>query len=69
MTGTVIAEVLGLPGNGRRVTFGVPHVLAGRDGLIGREQIWIDRLVPRRPAHRRLSSEPPGHAATGEGTG
>lgn len=42
MTGTVIGEILGIPGNGRRVTFGILHVFGFRDGLISREQVWID---------------------------
>jgi len=42
MTGTVIGEFLGLPGNGRRVTFGILHVFGFRDGLICREQVWLD---------------------------
>jgi steroid delta-isomerase-like uncharacterized protein len=42
MTGSVIGEILGIPGNGRRVTFRILHVFAFRDGLISREQVWID---------------------------
>ena len=42
MTGTVIGEMLGIPGNGRRVTFRILHVFGFDDGLIGREQVWID---------------------------
>jgi steroid delta-isomerase-like uncharacterized protein len=42
MTGSVIGEFLGLPGQGRRVTFGILHVFGFRDGLISREQVWID---------------------------
>jgi steroid delta-isomerase-like uncharacterized protein len=42
MTGTVIGEMLGIPGNGRRVTFRILHVFTFRDGLISREQVWID---------------------------
>ena len=42
MTGTVIGEMGGIPGNGRRVTFGILHVFGFRDGLISREQVWID---------------------------
>jgi steroid delta-isomerase-like uncharacterized protein len=42
MTGTVIGEMLGIPGNGRRVTFGILHVFDFRDGLVSREQVWID---------------------------
>jgi steroid delta-isomerase-like uncharacterized protein len=42
MTGTVIGEMLGIPGDGRRVTFRILHVFGFRDGLISREQVWID---------------------------
>jgi steroid delta-isomerase-like uncharacterized protein len=42
MTGSVIGEMLGIPGNGRRVTFRILHVFGFRDGLISREQVWID---------------------------
>ncbi len=42
MTGSVIGEFLGLPGNGRRVSFRILHVFGFRDGLISREQVWID---------------------------
>ncbi len=42
MTGTVIGEMLGLPGNDRRVTFKIFHVFDFADGLISREQVWID---------------------------
>lgn len=42
MTGTVIGSMLGLPGNGRRVTFRMLHVFEFRGGLISRENIWLD---------------------------
>jgi len=42
MTGTVIGEMLGIPGTGRRATFRILHVFGFRDGLISREQGWID---------------------------
>jgi len=42
MTGTVIGEMLGIPGNGRRITFRILHVFDFRDGLVAREQVWID---------------------------
>lgn len=42
MTGTVIGEMLGIPGNGRSVSFRILHVFDFRDGLISREQVWID---------------------------
>lgn len=42
MTGTVIGEMLGLPGDGRRITFRILHVFDFRDGLVTREQVWLD---------------------------
>jgi steroid delta-isomerase-like uncharacterized protein len=42
MTGTVIGSMLGLPGNNRRITFRMLHVFQFRDGLISRENIWLD---------------------------
>ena len=42
MTGTVIGEMLGLPGNKRRISFRMLHVFEFRSGLISRENIWLD---------------------------
>jgi steroid delta-isomerase-like uncharacterized protein len=42
MTGTVIGEMLGLPGNGRRISFRMLHVFEFRDDAISRENIWLD---------------------------
>ena len=42
MTGTATGTVLGMPGNGRRITFRILHVFEFRDGLISRENIWLD---------------------------
>jgi steroid delta-isomerase-like uncharacterized protein len=42
MGGTVIGEMLGLPGNGRRISFRMLHVFEFRDGAISRENVWID---------------------------
>jgi steroid delta-isomerase-like uncharacterized protein len=42
MTGTVIGEMLGLPGTGRRITFRILHVFEFRNGLISRENVWLD---------------------------
>jgi steroid delta-isomerase-like uncharacterized protein len=42
MTGTVVGSMLGLPGNGRRVTFRILHVFEFSDGLISRENVWLD---------------------------
>lgn len=41
-TATVNGEFLGIPGNGRRVTFRLLHIWEFRDGLISRENIWLD---------------------------
>jgi steroid delta-isomerase-like uncharacterized protein len=42
MTGVVIGTMLGLPGHGRRISFRILHVFEFRDGLICRENIWLD---------------------------
>jgi steroid delta-isomerase-like uncharacterized protein len=42
MTGTVIGSLLGLPGNRRRISLRMMHVFEFRDGLISRENIWLD---------------------------
>ena len=42
MTGKVIGEMLGIPGNGRAVTFRTLHIFTFRAGLVSREQVWID---------------------------
>jgi steroid delta-isomerase-like uncharacterized protein len=42
MTGAVIGSMLGMPGNGRRISFRILHVFEFRDGLISRENIWLD---------------------------
>jgi predicted ester cyclase len=42
MTGTVTGSLLGMPGNGRRVSFRMLHVFEFREGLISRENIWLD---------------------------
>ncbi len=42
MTGTVIGSMFGFAGRGRRITFRMLHVFEFRDGLISRENVWID---------------------------
>jgi steroid delta-isomerase-like uncharacterized protein len=42
VTGTVTGTLLGLPGNGRRITFRLLHVFEFKDGLISRENAWLD---------------------------
>ncbi len=41
-TARVDGELLGLPGHGRRVNVRVLHVFEFRDGLICRENVWLD---------------------------
>ncbi len=41
-TARVTGEFLGIPGNGRRISMRVLHVFEFRDGLISRENVWID---------------------------
>jgi steroid delta-isomerase-like uncharacterized protein len=41
-TGTVSGEIMGVPGNGRRITFRMLHVWEFRDGLMSRENVWLD---------------------------
>jgi len=41
-TGTVPGEFLGIPGNGRRITFRMIHIWEFRDGLMSRENVWLD---------------------------
>ena len=41
-TGTVPGQFLGVPGNGRRISFRLLHVWEFRDGRICRENVWLD---------------------------
>ena len=40
--GTVVGSMLGLPGNGRRISFRIMHVFEFRDGLVSHENVWLD---------------------------
>lgn len=42
MSADVVGEFLGIPGNGRNISFRVMHVFEFNDSLINREQIWLD---------------------------
>jgi len=42
MTGTVTGTLLGLPGNSRRITFRILHVFEFKNGLVSRENAWLD---------------------------
>ena len=41
-SGTVPGAFLGVPGKGKRISFRLLHVWEFRDGLIGRENVWLD---------------------------
>jgi steroid delta-isomerase-like uncharacterized protein len=41
-TAQVVGEFMGLPGHGRRISIRVLHVFEFRDGLISRENVWLD---------------------------
>lgn len=41
-TGVVKGVFMGIPGNGRRVTFRMLHVWDFKDDAISREQVWLD---------------------------
>jgi steroid delta-isomerase-like uncharacterized protein len=41
-TATVHGEFMGIPGNGKRITFRMLHVWDFADGKISGEQIWLD---------------------------
>ena len=40
--GTVPGEFLGMPGNGREISFRMLHVWEFKDGRISRENVWLD---------------------------
>jgi steroid delta-isomerase-like uncharacterized protein len=41
-SGTVPGAFLGVPGKGKRISFRLLHVWEFRDGLISRENVWLD---------------------------
>ena len=41
-TGTVDGEFLGIPGHGKRINFRLLHLWEFRDGLMSRENVWLD---------------------------
>ena len=42
MSADVIGEFMGIPGQGRNITFRILHVFEFDDSLITREQVWLD---------------------------
>jgi steroid delta-isomerase-like uncharacterized protein len=41
-TGTVPGTFMGIPGNGRRISFSMLHVWEFADGKMKRENVWLD---------------------------
>ena len=41
-TGTAIGEMLGIPGNGKRICFRMLHIWEFRDASMSRENVWLD---------------------------
>ena len=41
-TGVVVGEFMGVPGDGKRISFRLLHVWEFEDDKISREQVWID---------------------------
>lgn len=41
-TGTVTGEMLGIPGNGKQITFRMLHIWEFKDGLMSLENTWLD---------------------------
>jgi hypothetical protein len=42
ITMTITGDFMGVPGNGRTITFRILHVCEFRDGAISRENVWLD---------------------------
>jgi len=41
-TGAVQGEFMGIPGNGRQISFRLLHIWEFREGKISRENVWLD---------------------------
>jgi predicted ester cyclase len=41
-SGTVPGEFLGIPGNGKSISFRLLHIWEFKNGLISRENVWLD---------------------------
>jgi steroid delta-isomerase-like uncharacterized protein len=53
-TARVVGDFMGIPGHGRRISIRILHVFEFRDGLISRENVWIDAGA----AIAQLTSDP-----------
>ena len=47
-----MGEMLGIPGNGTGITFRLAHVWEYRDGLVSRENVWLDSAAAVAPPTR-----------------
>lgn len=61
--GPVIGEFLGIPGNGRDISFRMLHLWEFRDGAISRENVWLDTgaIVAQLTADEATEVSEPAH--------
>jgi steroid delta-isomerase-like uncharacterized protein len=57
-TAQVVGEFMGVPGHGRRISIRVLHVFEFRDGLICRENVWIDGAAAIAQLTSQTGAEP-----------
>jgi hypothetical protein len=63
-TGTAIGEMLGIPGNGKRICFRMLHIREFRDARMSRENVWLDsaaiaaQLAPRAGPSKTVRCSP-----------
>ena len=50
--------MLGIPGNGKGITFRLAHVWKYRDGLVSRENVWLDSIAIVAPVTARPTRHP-----------
>ena len=60
--GTVPGEFLGVPGNGRNISFRMLHVWEFKNGRISRENVWLDgnAIIAQLTAPQLLATAPAG---------
>jgi steroid delta-isomerase-like uncharacterized protein len=68
-TGTVTGEFLGIPGNGKRISFRLLHLWEFKNGRISRENVWLDggsiaaQLTPPEASRPAIDRSPPQHSS------
>ncbi len=59
-SGTVTGSLLGIEGRGRRISFRMVHIWEFQDGLISRENVWLDAAAIVQQLTQPLESSVPG---------